>query len=320
MMTPRDVWREVTLATTRLQGYIRQTPLRQSPALSDAGHNEVLLKLENRQHTGSFKVRGAMNKLLSLTPLERADGIVAASTGNHGAAVAFGLQALPGIPGLIFVPENASPAKVAAIKRLGVEVRFHGTDGLETEQFARRYAQQNRMRYISPYNDPQVIGGQGTVGAELKEAEIQAVFVAVGGGGLIAGIAGYLKQVLGPVRIVGCSPENSAIMAESVRAGQILDLPSLPTLSDGTAGGLESGSITFGLCRQLVDEFALVSEAEIKAAMRLLIEDEHLLPEGAAGVAVAGYLKRAAAFRGERVAIVICGGNVSLDVLRQVVG
>jgi threonine dehydratase len=144
------------------------------------------------------------------------------------------------------------------------------------------------------------------------------VFVSVGGGGLAAGIAGYLKMLWPHVRIVGCLPENSPVMARSVAAGQIVDMDSLPTLSDGTAGGIEPGAITFALCQQLVDEFVLVSEDEIAAAMRLFIEAHHMLIEGAAGVAIAAYLKQQQAFRGQRVAIIVCGANISVSTLKTV--
>jgi len=315
-----DVEKEVLRAAQRLRGYVRETPLESSPHLSQLGHNQVFLKLENLQHTGSFKFRGAMNKLLALSPEQRAKGCVAASTGNHGAALAFGLQALPGTKGLIFVPENAVPTKVAAIQRLGATVRFHGLDGAVTETYARNYAAQNDMVYISPYNDPQIIGGQGTIGLELtgQLAQVDVVFVALGGGGLISGIGGYLKSINEQVTVIGCSPENSRVMVESIKANRILDLESKPTLSDGTAGGLEPGAITFALCQQAVDDYILVSEAEIKAAMRLFIETHHMLLEGAAGVALAAYLQRAEAYRGKNVVIIICGANISLETLKTI--
>ena len=174
------------------------------------------------------------------------------------------------------------------------------------------------MIYISPYNDPQVVGGQGTIAVELaRQLEpIDAVFVAVGGGGLIAGIAGYLKVVRPGITVVGCLPERSPVMAESVRAGQIVEMETAPTLSDATAGGIEAGAITFDLCRALVDEYVLVDEEEIAAAIRTTIEAEHLLIEGAAGVAAAAFYKRRASFRGQNVAIVLCGANISLQTLK----
>lgn len=315
-----DIKQAVLRAEGRIRPWVRTTPLEPSPYFSTLGQSQVYFKLENLQHTGSFKLRGALNKLKSLTATERKCGCVTASTGNHGAAVAYGLQQMPDTRGLVFVPENAAETKVAAIKRLGAEVRFHGSDGVETETFARQYASQNGMVFISPYNDAQVLAGQGTIGLELSQQleRVDAVFVALGGGGLISGIAGYLKAVQPQVQIIGCSPQNSAVMIESIKANHILDLASQPTLSDGTAGGLEPDSITFGLCRSLVDDYITVSEAEIRAAMISFMEAHHLLIEGAAGVAIAAYLKQAKAYAGKNVVIIICGANISLATLKQI--
>lgn len=218
------------------------------------------------------------------------------------------------------MPEAASLTKVEAIRRLGAEVRFHGSDSGLTENFARTYAEQNGQVYISPYNDLEVIGGQGTIGLELTQQldQIDTVFVSIGGGGLVSGIAGYLKSKLGNVQVIGCSPQNSAVMVKSVKAGQILELESLPTLSDGTAGGVEPGAVTFDLCRSLVDQYVLVTEAEIQAAMRLFMETHHQLLEGAAGVAIAAFLKTQEQFRNQNVIIIICGANISLDTLKSV--
>jgi threonine dehydratase len=302
-----------------IRPYVRETPLDASHAFSQATGAEVSLKLENLQYTGSFKLRGAMNKLLSLTEAQRARGIVAASSGNHGAAVAYGCHAL-GVHGVVYVPAHASPVKVAAMQQYGVEVRFHGDDSLLSEVEARRFAAGHDLAYISPYNDAVVIAGQGTIGAELlrQVGELDAVFVSVGGGGLIGGIGAYLKAHSPRTRIVGCLPANSPVMAVSQEAGQIVDMPSLPTLSDGTAGGIEPGAITFDLCRQVVDEYVLVDEEEIAAAMRQVMETHHLLVEGAAGVAVAGLLRRQAEFRRRHVAVVLCGANIGLSTLKTV--
>jgi threonine dehydratase len=306
-------------AEQRIRPYIRETPLEPALALSQRGQSHVYLKLENLQPTGSFKLRGAMNKLLSLTPEQRAQGIVTASSGNHGAAVAYGLSRL-GLQGQIFVPENASPVKVEMIRRFGAEVHPYGDDSGLTELYARDYAGQHGQVYISPYNDQHIIAGQGTIGVELARQleRIDAVFVTVGGGGLISGIAGYLKVTRPGIKVIGCLPENSPVMAESVKAGRIIEMESRPTLSDGSAGGIEPGAITFELCQKWVDDYMLVSEEEIKAAMRLVIESQHMLIEGAAGVAVAAYLKTAERFRAQNVVIVICGANISLETLKSI--
>jgi threonine dehydratase len=311
---------EVIEAEQRIRPYIKETPLEYSTYLSQLSQAHVWLKLENLQHTGSFKLRGAMNKLLTLGEEQINRPVITASTGNHGAGVAFGLQAL-NRPGIIFVPENAAPAKVDAIRRLGAETRVQGSSCLETEDFARQYAEQNGLIYISAYNDPAVIAGQGTIGREVarQAPRIDALFASVGGGGLISGMACYLKsQLPNPLSIIGCLAENSPEMALSVKEGKFVECPPKPTLSDGTAGGFERGAITFDLCRNLIDDFVLVSEEEIAEAMRRFMETHHMLIEGAAGVAIAGFLKMQERFRNQNVVIVICGANISLSTLKAI--
>jgi threonine dehydratase len=309
----------IEAAAERIRPHVLETPVEPSPELSRRGGAEVLLKLENLQRTGSFKLRGAMNRLLTLPREALAAGVVTASSGNHGAAVSWGLRALGG-RGTVFVPEDASPAKVQAIRDLGAEVRAEGHDSGLSEILARRHAAAAGLTYVSPYNDPAVVAGQGTVGLEIdrQAGAVDAAFVALGGGGLIGGIGGYLKGAGRRVAIVACSPENSAVMHHSIAAGRVVAMESKPTLSDGTAGAVEPGTITLDLCRQVIDESVLVSEGEIAEAMRLVIGRHHTLIEGAAGVAVAGYLKLMDRFRGRRVAIVLCGANIALDRLRGI--
>ncbi len=306
-------------AADRIDGIIVETPLVHSAALSEATGADVWLKLENLQHTGSFKLRGASNRLLTLTPEQRAAGCVTASSGNHGAGVAYAMREL-GMRGIIFVPEQTSSAKLAAIEALGAEVHHFGSDGLDTEQHAREFAAAEGLCYVSPYNDAEVIAGQGTCGVELvrRLPGIDAAFIAVGGGGLLSGVGSVLRRHNDDVRLFACQPEASAVMCKSVAAGRVLDLPSEPTLSDGTAGGVEADSITFAYCAELADQFVLVGEAEIAAAMRAYHAAHDDVIEGSAGVAVAALLRMAEAVQGLQVAVVICGGNVSRDVLDAV--
>ncbi len=312
-----DIKTLVGAAEKRIRTHVHETPVEFSPVLSELTGATVSLKLENLQVTGSFKARGAFNRLLALAEGERARGFITASSGNHGAAVAYAAKKL-GIDGIIFVPENVAPLKLENIRRLGGNVRIFGVEGGVTEVHARAYANEHGMTYISPYNDPLVIAGQGTIGAEIARqvASVDVIVASVGGGGLICGTAGYLKAIrLGRVAI-GVSARNSMAMAASVRAGRIIETEHLPTLSDGTAGGVEPGAITFDLCRELVDEFVEVSEDEIAAALRLFIEAHHMLCEGAAAVAVAGMLRAKDRLRGKNVVAVICGANISADQLK----
>lgn len=301
-----------------IRPFVRETPLEYSHSLSAETDCEAYLKLENLQITGSFKARGSMNKILSLKDDNRK--IITASTGNHGLGVANALKAI-GKEGTIFLPTKASIAKVEAIKQRGIAVEFYGESGEVTETYARKLAHETNQVYVSPYNDEDVIAGQGTIGVELHRQlpELEAVFVSIGGGGLIAGIAAYLKSVNPNIKIIGCLPANAPVMYECIKAGKVIDVPEQPTLSDGTAGGIDHDTITFPLCKELIDEYILTSEDEILSAMRFVLKHHHQVIEGSAGVAVAAILKLKEKFRGKKVAAVICGSNVSEAVLKKVV-
>jgi threonine dehydratase len=315
-----DVIPEVLGAEERIRDYIRETPLERNELLSRMSGADVYLKLENQQVSGSFKFRGALNKLLAASDKELAKGVVTSSTGNHGAAFAYASTLLE-VEGTVFVPENVSPAKLEAMKLAGAHIQFHGLDTERTETHARAVAQEEGKLFISPYNDPRIIGGQGTIGLEiLRQAEdIDGVLIPVGGGGLAAGIAGYSKSQNPAIQIYGCQPEHSPVMAESVKAGHIVRMESLPTLADGTAGGIEQGSITFPVCRRCVDGFFLVSEEEIAAVIRLFLEKFQLLIEGAAALPVAALLKEGRRFEGKKLALIISGKKISLDTIKKII-
>lgn len=297
--------------------HVTVTPLDPLRATEDTDAT-LLLKREHQQKTGSFKVRGALAKLSSLSEDERRRGVITASTGNHGAGFAYALDALGGT-GIVCVPEGASPVKVAAIQRYGVEVRVLGEDPAETETLARMLAERERLPYVSPYNDLQVIAGQGTVGEEIVQQagsrQVDAVVVAVGGGGLISGVAATVKSAWPGVRVIGASPANDAAMAASVRAGRVIEIEAQPTVSDATAGGVEDEAITLPLCTELVDEWVLVEEAQIRSALRLVIDTEHELIEGSAAVAVAAALQAGQGRAGQTIAVVSCGANISSAAL-----
>ena len=313
-----DFKEKVGHAAEDIKPYLRTTPLDYAYGLSECGV-EVFIKCENLQYTGSFKARGAMNKLLSLTTKQREKGVVTASTGNHGAAVAFGARKLK-VRSLVFVPENAAATKIKNIRRLGADISIGGNDCVVAEQLARAHADANGLTYISPYNDPDVIAGQGTIGVELMAQlpQTDVVFVALGGGGLASGIAGYLKAVAPQITIVGCSPRQAPVMYECIRANDYLDIPSHPTLSDGTAGGLEAGSITLPYCRDFIDRHVLIDEDEIRAAMLEFMETEHQMIEGAAGVAIAGMQKLSADYQSKNAVVILCGANISAEKLKSV--
>lgn len=308
-------------AHTRIAPLVRKTPLEPSFGL-DEGPTRVFLKLENMQHTRSFKVRGALNRLMVLNEDEAGRGVVTASTGNHGLAVAFGLAKL-GLEGTIYLPETAAPKKVELLKLRGANVSFFGQESAEAEVFARNLGYERGQVYISPYNDPFVVAGQGTIAIELLEQlpELDAVFVPVGGGGLISGIASYLKHVNPSVTVFGCLPQKSPVMFECIRAGRIVAGTIEPTLSDGTAGGVEDGALTFDLCQTYVDEWVLISEEEIKEALRWVFDAHGLVVEGAAGVSIAGCKKTLGRTQHaiRNAAVILCGGNIDMALYRKLV-
>ncbi|MCH2161725.1 MAG: threonine/serine dehydratase [Phycisphaerales bacterium] len=308
---------EAIAAEARIREHVRLTPV----GSSQIPGGNVLLKHENFQRTGSFKLRGAFNRLLVMPDSERSLGVVAASTGNHGAAVACAAREL-GTTATIFAPTIADSSKLRNITGYGGTIIQEGDDCVIAEQAARDFAREHGLVYVSPYNDPAVVAGQATLGVELDRQleDFDAVFIALGGGGLLGGVGGYLKACRPDVEMVACSPANSCVMHESIDAGRILDLPSLPTLSDGTAGGVEADSVTFELCREVIDHRILVSEAQIAEAMRMLLIDHHTMVEGAAAVTLAAYLAEAERYRDRRVVLVLCGANASQSVLRDVLG
>jgi len=299
-------------AFSRIRGAIRETPLEDVSAIFPASSAKVLCKMENLQETGSFKLRGATNKILSLSTAQAQAGVVAASNGNHGLGVAAAAKRA-GIAAEVYVSEHVSADKARKIEQLGAKIHRVGQDPLEAELEARAAAEQSGRVFISPYNDIDVMAGQGTIAVELLQqtGHVDAVFVAVGGGGLIGGIGTYLKSASPDTEIIGCWPLNSPVLYESIKTGRILDIQEEPTISESTSGGLEPDSVTLDVCRRVIDHSILVSEDEIFASMRLLQERKGWLIEGAAGVAVAVFQKEAERYHGKTVAIIICGGNLS---------
>ena len=316
------VVQEVQLAHQRIRDGVLKTPLLRSRFLSALIHGQVYLKLENEQYTGSFKARGALNKLLSLSPAERHNGLITASTGNHAQGFARAVEMTKAL-GTIYMPENASPAKIEALRSYPVELKFHGLDSLTAELFAKKQADQSNRLWISPYNDLEIIGGQGTVAVEILDQLGRVpdyVLVTVGGGGLVSGIGSFLKAQDASVSIIGCLPQNSPEMALSIERNEIvvIDNPQ-PTLSDGSAGGLEPGSVTFPIGQEVITDCILVDEVEIAGGIRYMAKYHKKIVEGSAGVAVSALMQQPHRFQNATVVVVICGANIDLETFKKII-
>lgn len=323
--TPTDV----LAARERLRGIAIETPLEPAPALAAAsGAAEVRLKLEALQPTGSFKIRGAHNKLAILAAARAAGNepnlpVVTASSGNHGIAMAHAAQRY-GMTVTILVGRDVSPAKLEWLRSIetdAITVELAGRDYDEAEAEARRRDQLGAAVYAAPYNDADVIAGQGTVGLEIMEAwpECDAILAPIGGGGLIAGIGTWVKALKPELRLVGVQPSASPPMYVYFETGSAKPVPIAPTLADGVSGNIERGSITWALCKRLVDSVVLVEEDELMDAMRWAIDQQRVLLEASAVLGIAVLLKgRNASLEGRRVAVVCTGRNVDGQVVRRV--
>lgn len=298
----------VRIAQERIAPFIIRTPLRPAMFGSFSG-KQVLYKCEHVQVSGAFKVRGALNHTLSLPRDQRR--VIAASTGNHGVAVAYAAKCTQR-EASIFMPSTTSTARRSRIERLGATVHLVGKDCVEAERAARHEMSLGQGTYISPYNDPIVIEGQATLGLEIlqQDSEVTHVIIAVGGGGLISGMGAVLKQLNPRIQIIGASPENSNVMSRSVESGVVETWSGLDTLSASTAGGLEEPSVTLPICEKVVDQWIDVPEAEIAQSMDRLLEDELMYIEGAAAVADAAARTVAAQSKeGARIVVLLCGAN-----------
>jgi threonine dehydratase len=290
------------------------TTLERSIPLSRELRSDVWLKTEHLMPTGSFKVRGSANKIRTLGTAAKRKGVITASTGNHGQGVARAGR-LAGVGVTVYVSHTTTKSKMAAIEALGAELVVIQGSALDAEKEARRLSELQGKPYVAPYNDLDTVAGQGTLGVELFEqaSDLDAVFVCVGGGGLIGGVGTALKTLSPRTRVVGVWPKASTCMLDSLNAGRIVETPEYETLSDGSTGAVEPGSVTFPICKEVIDEALTVSEDEIAHAMRLVAKGERWMIEGAAGVAVAGLIQTAARYRGKKVAVVLCGRNIAVE-------
>lgn len=304
---------DIEQARRRIKGHIKTTPLHHSQYLSELIEGSVFLKLESEQITGSFKVRGALNRLMTLTKEEAKKGVITASTGNHGLGTAFASKRL-GISAKVVFPTDASVVKMKKMQDAGVEV-IQSVGYAEIESYARELAEERGLTYVSPYNDPMIIAGAGTSGLELVEqlGNIDAVIVPIGGGGLISGIATVMKTMSPHTEMIGIQSEASPEVYESWMAGHWVDAEESDSLAQGLMGGVEPDSITLDIINEHVDRIILVREESILEAIRILYEKEKLVIEGAGAASIAVLIERKSELKGKRVIAIISGGNISED-------
>ena len=309
------------ILTARVYDVAEKTPLDPAPNLSGRLGNQVYLKREDLQPVFSFKLRGAYNKIAGLPEDARAKGVIASSAGNHAQGVALASARL-GIKATIVMPRTTPPIKVGAVRKLGGRVVLHGDSYDDAYQHAASLAEKQEMAFIHPYDDPEVIAGQGTVGMEILQQHsgpLEALFVPVGGGGLIAGIASYVKYLRPEVRVIGVEPDDAASMHAALKAGRRIRLREVGLFTDGVAVR-QVGREPFRIARKCVDEMILVSTDEVCAAVRDIYEDTRSIAEPAGALALAG-LKRYVAEQGARdkdLVAVLSGANMNFDRLRHI--
>lgn len=316
-----SIYQEILAASERISSNILKTPLFYSTYLSELNKGEVYLKLENEQYTGSFKARGALNKVLKMSPKEREQGLVTASTGNHAQGFARALT-ITKAKGTIFLPTNAEPSKVDALKYYDASLEFFGDNPLSAELHGKKTATAAEQIWVSPYNDLDVIAGQGTIASEITSdlENIDAVFGCIGGGGMMSGVGSWFKKVSPNTKIIGCLPANSPEMYLSVQKNEVVMLDEyIDTLSDGSAGGLEEDAITFDICKKVIDQYELVNEVDIATKIKYMVDKHHKIIEGAAAVALASFMNKASEYKNQKVVIIICGSNITTDKLKALI-
>lgn len=299
----------VLSAARRIERFVLRTPLAFSDPLTEALGAPVYIKMENFQAGGSFKLRGTAARMLVLSDDEKRRGLITASSGNHATAVAIMSRHL-GLDAVVVMPENAPAVKVEASRRLGAQVVLAGADYDRAEEHAHQMARASGRFYVHAFQDPVVIEGQGTAGLEIVQdfPEVEQVIVPAGGGGLICGVAVAIKAVAREARITGVQGDTSPAWFESRRAGRVMDPPVLETLADGTAGGISQ--YTFDLAKKWVDDFLLVSEEQIRHAIRFMVERHRIILEGAGALGVAAVLAGHPGIRKRPSAIVLSGQNI----------
>ena len=310
---------DILAARERIAGSIYLSPCTHSEMLTRITGQDLFLKLENLQMTGSFKERGALNKIATLTPEQGARGVVAASAGNHAQGVAYHATQR-GIRAVIVMPLTTPLVKVTATRGFGAEVVLHGANYDEACTEATRLCEAEGMTFIHPFDDPVVIAGQGTIALELLEQvpDLEAVVVPIGGGGLISGIACALKERNPKIRVVGVEPEKLPSMLRAREAGTPITLASQATIADGIAVR-RAGDVTLPLVSRYVDEIVTVDDEEIASAILMLLEQEKTLAEGAGAAALAALLQAKTNLRHHRTAVLVCGGNIDVTLLAKII-
>jgi threonine dehydratase len=311
--------REIQDARASIRNDVKKTPLVRSQYLSDLCAGEVYLKLENQQVTNSFKIRGALSKMMNLTPEEMRRGIIAASSGNHAQAVAVGAEKLK-LAATVVVPETTPNIKIQKIRKHNVNLILHGKMYDYTEQYARKLAKEKGLTFISAYNDPIVVAGQGTVGLEILEdlPSVNSIIVPVSGGSVLAGVAVAAKNTRDDIEVLGAQPETVAAMYHSLKAGKIINVEMRDTIADGLSGNIENGCITFELIQRYVDEVLLYDEETIRRMIRLLWEKEKQVVEGSGAISIAPIVETPKRFAGKRAVAVITGGNIDEAVFQSI--
>jgi len=306
-------------AQKRIVNVAYRTPLYLSPRLSALTGAKVYLKLELYQPIRVFKIRGAANKILKLSPSERKRGLVAASSGNHGLAVSY-LAKLTEVPATVVVPTTAVEEKLRAIEEYGATIVKHGLFHDERLAKALEIQKSSGAILVPPFDDPDIIAGQGTAGLEIVEdlPDVNMVLVPIGGGGLMAGVATAIKSLKPDVKMVGVEAEKAPKMAQSIKNGKITRLENTTTIADGLAVR-EPGVLTFELVKRFVDDFVLVSEEQIEKAVYTIMRECHLVVEPSAAAAVAGLLEKVRPKTGEKVVVVLSGGNISMKTLAAII-
>ena len=315
MLTFKDIQEAYEI----LKPVVRRTPLERSKTFSHMIKANVYLKEENLQTTGSFKIRGAYNKIYHLTKEERKFGVVCASAGNHAQGIAYA-STLMGVKSTVFMPIYTPPTKIIATKSYGATVVLEGITYDDAALAAKKYAEEKKMTFVHAFNDDFVIAGQGTIGIEIFEVlpQVDVVLVPVGGGGLISGIALALKTLKPNVKIIGVEAEGAQSMKLSLEQNKIVPLKSIMTIADGIAVKTPK-ELTFALAQQYVDEVVTVNDEEIADALYLLLQRTKLVVEPAGAVALAALLSKKVSFPKKNVVAVLTGGNVNLSLLTQII-